>query len=476
MFKKLFSETIIYGVGAILPRIIIFLLNPFYINYINAGDFSKFTNLYAIISFVNIVLTFGFETAFFRFVSDEKSRKNTLNTAYWFLAINATVFLLLTLLFRHTIADFLNYTEHPEYITWFAFIAFLDTLCVIPFAWLRHNNMPIKYSAVRLIQSIFQTIFVIALFLWIPTQMSLSWGLNENVAYPFFSNLAGSSVGVVLLLPIALKVRFRFDFELFKKMLRYSYPIMLAGFAFMINENFDKALQRNIISDIDAGAYGGCYKLAVIMTLFVTAYRMGIEPFFFKQMNKNDSKKTYADVTEYFVIFASVAALGIIANISWLKTLLVTDSSYWVAIDIVPIIVLANLFFGVYYNLSTWYKVTDRTLVGTWISWGGAIITLLLNIILLPKFGFMVSAWATFAAYLFMMVFSYLLGQKYYPIPYKKRKIIILLTLTLLFSYLSYAIFAADVWISNVLFLVYLSFILFIEKDKLAIIRNKIKF
>jgi O-antigen/teichoic acid export membrane protein len=317
------------------------------------------------------------------------------------------------------------------------------------------------------IQAVFQSIFAIALFLYIPQEISFKLGLKEKVSYPFYSNLAASFLGILLVLPIILKVKFQFSKDLFLQMITYSWPIMIAGLAFMVNENFDKFIQKFIIDDGDAGAYGGCYKMAVLMTLFVTAYRMGIEPFFFKQMQNENAKLTYAKVTEYFSFFASIVALGIIANVSWIKFLLVPNSSYWVALNIIPIIVIANLFFGIYYNLSTWYKVTDRTRVGTYISWTGAIITIILNLLLLRQYGFMVSAWVTLAAYFVMMVLSYFLGQKYYPIPYRMKKISIFIVLLAVFSYAIVNFFNYNFWIGNLLFLVYTGILIYSEKDML---------
>ncbi|WP_100076565.1 lipopolysaccharide biosynthesis protein [Chryseobacterium camelliae] len=465
--KKLLNETIIYGIGAIMPRVILFILNPLYIDQIDSRDFAIFSNLYALISFVNIMLSFGFETAFFRFSSEKDQQKTTFNTSFWFLFGLSTVFLLACLLFSQSIADTLEYSANPEYIRWFAWIAFFDNLCVIPFAWLRYNNKPIKYSLVRVLQSLFQTVITIALFLYIPLNVSQGFGLKEKVSFPFYSNLVASFLGFLLLLPVIMKVRLQFSADLFRKMVRYSWPVMIAGLAFMVNENFDKAIQIWYIPGEDAGAYGGCYKLAVLMTLFVTAYRMGIEPFFFKQMNNENAKNTYAKVTEYFTFFASTVAMGIIANISWLKQILIPNSTYWTAVDIIPIIVVANLCFGIYYNFSTWYKVTDRTRVGTVISWLGAIITIALNLIFLKKYGFMVSAWVTFIAYFIMMVTSYMLGQKYYPIPYRIKKMTLFIGLLMVFSFLIMYIFHYNFWIGNLMFLIYAGILIYSEKDML---------
>ncbi|MDR6130433.1 O-antigen/teichoic acid export membrane protein [Chryseobacterium sp. SORGH_AS1175] len=395
------------------------------------------------------------------------SRKLLLIPPFWFLFGLSTIFLLSCLLFSQPIADTLEYSSNPEYIRWFAWIAFFDNLCVIPFAWLRYNNKPIKYSLVRVLQSLFQTVITIALFLYIPLHVSQGLGLKEKVSFPFYSNLAASFLGFILLLPVIMKVRLQFSADLFRKMIRYSWPVMIAGLAFMVNENFDKAIQIWYIPGEDAGAYGGCYKLAVLMTLFVTAYRMGIEPFFFKQMNNENAKNTYAKVTEYFTFFASTVAMGIIANISWLKQILIPNSTYWTAVDIIPIIVVANLCFGIYYNFSTWYKVTDRTRVGTVISWLGAIITISLNLVFLKKYGFMVSAWVTFIAYFVMMVTSYLLGQKYYPIPYRIKKMTLFIGLLIVFSFLIMYIFSYNFWIGNLMFLVYAGILIYSEKDML---------
>ncbi len=463
--KKLLGETLIYGMGAILPRIIVFILNPLYIHFIAPEAFAQFTSLYALISFVNILLTFGFETAYFRFSAEKDQEQKTFNTSFWFVAINALVFLALCLVFTTPLSNYLGYAQTPEYIQWMAWIAFLDAICIVPLAYLRFNNKPVTYSAVRVLQALVHTVFVIALFLWIPASFSEGLGMKEKVSYTFFSNLIGSLAGVLLLVPILLKVKFSFDFTLFKRMFSYAWPVMIAGIAFMINENLDKAMQYYKIPPEEAGAYGGCYKLAVLMTLVVTAYRMGIEPYFFKQMNDKNAKFTYAKITEYFTYFASIMAMGIIANVGWLKQLFIPNSSYWIALDIIPIIIIANLFFGIYYNLSTWYKVTDRTVVGTYISWIGALFTLVLNLLLLEKYGFMVSAYVTLGAYFLMMVLSYFLGQKYYPIPYNIKKIGFTILLLIVGSFVSYEIFNANFWIGNIIFIIFTVLILYRERS-----------
>lgn len=464
--NKLFGETIIYGIGAILPRVITFLLTPLYIHYIDPSSFAIFTSMYAWIAFVNIMLSFGFETAYFRFCADNPQEK-VFNTAFWFVFSLASSFLVLVMLFNQPLAQLLDYGQHPEFLRWFACIAFFDAICIIPFAWLRYHNKPIRYSVIRVSAILLQTLIVLSLFMFIPASVSEGFGLTSQVSYPFFSNLIASVFIALLLSPIILKAQFRFDTALFKKMITYAYPIMFAGLAFMVNENFDKIYQYYNIPKEHAGAYGGCYKLAVLMTLFVTAYRMGVEPFFFKQMKKADAKESYAKVTEYFTVFASVAALGIIANIAWLKRLFITDESFWIAMPIVPIIIIANLFFGVYYNLSTWYKVTDRTRVGMYLSWFGASLTIGLHLLLLKEYGFIASAWITFVVYLSMMVVSYFLGQKYYPIPYATKKIGLFLGVLIGFTLIIVTVLEHNFWLSNVLLLAFMGLAGFMYKDML---------
>lgn len=463
--KKLLNETIIYGIGAILPRVIYFVLNPFFIHQIGREEFAQFTNLYAYISYINIILTLGFETTFFRYSAEKGNEQKAFNTSFWFLCFTSGVFLGTVLLFNQSIAEAMGYGKHPEYIRWFACIAFIETIAVIPLAWLRFNNMPMKYSAVRVLQVLFQVTCVLALFLIVPAETSANWGMTTKVSYAFVSNVLAVVFGLMLLLPIILKVKWQFSISLFRRMIVYSFPIMLAGLAFMVNENFDKLINIYYIPKSEAGAYGGCYKLAALMTLFVTAYRMGVEPFFFKQIGNKNAPLTYAKVTEYFTIFASIVAMGIIANITWLKQLFIPNSSYWIAMDIVPVIIIANLCFGIYYNLSTWYKITDRTFMGTYISGFGAIVTIVFNLIFLERYGLMTSAWVTLLAYFIMMVASYLLGQKYYPIPYPVTKILLILGGLSVCSILSYWVFNGNIWIGNLLFLTFTLILVWTERN-----------
>ena len=472
MYKKLLSETVIYGIGAVLPRLINFALTPLYTDQIDTADYSKFAQLYSLVAFVNIVLTFGFETAYFRFSSDKNLSGKVFHTSFLFVFCNALAFLLGMYIFKIPLSNFFDYQDHPEYLIWFAWIAFFDAICMVPFAFLRFTNKPIKYSAIKVFQGIFQFAMILLMFYVVPGEFLKNVGLDEKVAYPFFANVIAAFSGIILLSPILTKVRFYFNWELFKKMFHYAYPVMLAGLAFTVNENLDNLILRDMIDKAEAGAYAGCYKIATLMILMVTAYRMGVEPFFFKQAQETDARKTYANVMLYFVIFCGLAVVGLMANLDWIKRLLIRDEDYWVALQIVPIVAIANFFFGIYYNLSTWYKVTDKTYVGTIISWVGAGLTIAFNIIFIPIIGFMASAWATLLAYATMMVVSYFWGQKYYKIPYKTRKIAIYMAMSVGFSVMNYYFFNSSIIIGNILLLIYIAVAIFIEKSSLELEKN----
>ena len=467
MYKKLLSETVIYGIGSILPRLINFALMPLYAHHIDSAEFSKFAQLYSLVAFVNIFLTFGFETAYFRFSADKNLSGKVFHTSFWFVFANALVFLVGMHIFNVPIAQLFDYQQYPEYLNYFAWIAFFDAICMVPFAFLRFTNKPIKYSAIKVFQGVFQTLIILAFFYLLPSSFLESIGLEEKVSYPFVANVIAAFSGVLLLSPILKQLRFYFNWELFKKMFKYAYPVMLAGLAFTVNENLDNLLLRDMVDESEAGAYAGCYKIATLMILMVTAYRMGVEPFFFKKAQEEDARKTYADIMLYFVIFCGFAVVALLGNLSWVKKIILPNAEYWVALKIVPIIVIANYFFGIYYNLSTWYKVTDKTYVGTIVSWVGAGLTIALNLLLIPIIGFMASAWATLVAYGVMMVISYFWGQKSYKIPYKSRKILLYMILSVGLGLLAYYLWDNNFWIGNLCLLIYVGIAIFIEKSSL---------
>jgi hypothetical protein len=302
---------------------------------------------------------------------------------------------------------------------------------------------------------------------------------NFQVGYIFVANLIASLLTFVILSPGYLKINWKFDFELWKRMISYAFPILIAGLAFAINEHFDKILLEKLhVSKADIGAYSACYKVGMFMVLFRTAYTLGIEPFFFSHASNENAQQTYATITKYFVIFGSFICLFVIAFADLLKYFLVPNPSYWVADKVIPLIVLANFFLGIYTNLSVWYKIIDRTKVGAYISIVGAIVTLALNFILIPKIGYYGSAIATIAAYGSMMIISYQMGQKKYPIPYEMNVILKYLGITILFSAISFyiPILRENYLVKLVLLSLFLYFIYRNEKETLLkIIKRKNK-
>ncbi|WP_395076649.1 polysaccharide biosynthesis C-terminal domain-containing protein [Flavobacterium sp.] len=444
LYKSLFKQTLIYGLATVLPRMISFLLNPLYVDVLPKQEFADVSIVFAYLVFFNVVLSYGMETAFFRFYNLEQNKKNVTSTATISIFWTSIAFLFITLLFRNTLSDWSNINVH--YITYTIWILVLDALATIPFSKLRAEKKPMAYALIKIgnvgINFLLNLFFLILLPKIASNPNSFFHTIyfeNFEVGYIFVSNLIASLLTFLVLSPNYFKMKWHFDTKLWKKMLQYGLPILVAGIGFAINEHFDKILLDWFhVSKSDIGAYSACYKIGMFMVLFRTAYTLGIEPFFFSQSNQENAPQTYATITKYFVIAGSFILLFVIVFIDILKVLLVPNPSYWNAMKVVPLIILANFFLGIYTNLSVWYKIIDKTKIGAYISITGAIITLALNWILIPKFSYYGSAIATIAAYGSMMFMSYYLGQKKYPIPYEINKIGAYLGISIALSALSF--------------------------------------
>ena len=444
--KRFFQDTLIYGFATVFPRLMNFVLVPLHTDILPAEEYSVNTVFYVWAAFFNVLLTYGMETSFFRFFSRAKEKGNVFSTAFIALTITTILFALGVFVFQDFLINLMDLD--PFYFQLLFTVLVLDTLVVVPFAYLRATGRPIKFAGIKII-NILIYVLLNFYFLWFvrdypqyaPQFVLDSYAPKDIVGYIFMANVAASAVTFFLLLPYFFRTKISFDFSIFKQMWKYGWPIMVAGIAFVINENLDKLLIKDMISEEVMGAYSGCYKLAVFMTIFVQAFKMGAEPFFFNHSEKENARETYAEILKYFVICGSIIFLVLVSFIDFFKALVIRDSEYWMAIGIVPIILLANLFLGVYHNLSVWYKLTDRTRTGMYISIFGAIITIVLNIILIPMMGFIAAAWATLVAYGSMMLISYFLGKKYYPVPYNVKKISFYLLLSVGLSILSFAFF-----------------------------------
>lgn len=421
-----------------------FLLNPLYVSALPKTEFADVSIIFSYLVFFNVVLSYGMETAFFRFYNLNDDKEKVVSTSAISLVWTSILFLVGALLYRETIADFIN--VKTEYVTYTIWILVLDALVVIPFSKLRAEKKPMKYAVIK-IGNVSINFGLNIFFLMILPNISPENPLrtiyfeNFQVGYIFVSNLIASLLTFLVFSWSYIKMKWHFDTVLWKKMINYGIPILLAGIGFAINEHFDKILLEKLhVPKADIGAYSACYKMGMFMVLFRTAYTLGIEPFFFSHAKNENAAQTYATITKYFTISGSFILLFVIVFIDLLKRLLVPNPTYWEADKVVPLIVLANFCLGIYTNLSVWYKLIDKTHVGAIISLIGALLTLVFNYWLVPSMSYYGSAIATIVAYGSMMLISYYLGQKKYPIPYDVKKIGSYMGVAILLSALSFYI------------------------------------
>ena len=475
VFKKLFKQTFIYGLATVLPRALSIFLVPLYVLVLGKAQYGVYASLMAFLILGNVLLSYGMETAFFRFINKENaSKKEVQSTVLTSLTCSTLLFLLITLYFRGSIAQTLQF--NIEYITYGLLILALDALAVLPFVWFRANEKPMKYAVIKIVNVCINLGLNLFFFLvlpgWSESQPGSFWDTiylpDNKVAYVFISNLIASAITLVILIPVYTKIKFGFNRVIWRQMMKYAIPVLIAGIAFSINEAFDKILLKYLlppeIADEEVGVYAACYKLGVFMTLFATAFRLGIEPFFFNHSRNANAKENYATITKYFTAFGSFILLFVVVYLDVFKRLLIPNSEFWDALYIVPIILLANLCLGIYHNLSVWYKVTDRTRFGAFISVIGAIITLVINIVLIPVISYTGSAIATLAAYGSMMVLSYLLGRKHYAVPYNLKKIGGYVLLSVVFSVLSFYVFDGNIWVGTALLIAFTALVYFSGK------------
>ena len=441
VLKKLASQTAIYGASSIVARFINYLLVPLYTYSFAAAEYGVVAEFYAYAGFFAVLLLLGFETGYFRF-RDKTSppRDRAYSTALIFVLGANLVFLTLILLLGGSLSSALHYADHPEYLWWLALILAMDAVAAIAFARLRAEEQALRFVAIKIAEILMTVGFSLFFIVWCPILyaanpngwVTLIYNPEIGIGYIFIANLIASSFKFALLLPQLRGLAWGFDSALFGRMWRYSLPMVIIGFAGVINEMLDRVLLKHLLPhDLQTnmamlGIYSACYKLSILMTLFIQAFRYAAEPFFFTYANNNDSRQVYADVLKYFVIFC--------VGIFLLVTLFIDLFQYFIAAEyraglaVVPILLMANLLLGVYFNLSIWYKLTDRTLMGAYVAIAGALLTIGLNIWWIPLFGYLGSAWATLACYGSMVLASYLLGQHYYPVNYDLKRI---------FSYIS---------------------------------------
>lgn len=471
--KKLAGETAIYGLGTIVPRLFNFLLLPLHTAVFAPEAYGIITYLYAFVAFINVVYMWGMETAYFRFATrpgtDSKQIFNLAQTVVVTISFSLS---LLFIAFKYPLASYLNISGNEQYITWLAGIMAIDAVVAIPFARLRLEKKPIAFASAKIIN-------VVVLLVLNYYFLKVQYNEKIGIGYVFLANLLGNAVLILFFLKQLAEWRPGYHREITPAMFNYAYPVMLTGVAGMINEMFSRLtlewwLPQNFYPGKDAthalGVFGACYKYAVFMNLAVQSFRFAAEPFFFSHAQDKKSPELFSRVNHYFVIAGCIILLAVSLNLDILKYIL-GDAQYWEGLVVVPILLTAYLFLGIYYNLSVWFKLTDRTYFGTLFSVGGAIVTIAANYLLIPVLGYVGSSLAALLCYTSMAAASYATGQKYFPIPYRVGKLLLYILSTLLIIYISAHVVMDNQWVATTfhagILLVYCGFVYLIERRSL---------
>ena len=416
--KSLLKDTAIYGISSIVGRFLNYLLVPIYAASMSAasGGYGVVTEVYAWTALLMVILTYGMETTFFRFVNkDTETPQKVYSTVLTMVGSTSLLFVALGMVFLHPIASMMGYAEHPWYVGMMMIVVAMDAFQCLPFSYLRYKRKPLVFAGLKM------------LFIVLNITLNLIYYVGmggSDVFYAFFFNLICTSVIMLLLIP-QIKLGGGFDGKLAKRMLNYSYPILILGIAGILNQVADKIIFRHVYPGEDAqvqlGIYGAASKIAMIMAMLTQAFRYAYEPFVFSKSKDKDSKLMYANAMKYFIIFTLLAFLAVVFYIDILKYILAPD--YWSGLKVVPIVMMAEIFMGVYFNLSFWYKLIDETKWGAWFSFAGCAVLIAINVFFVPLYGYMACAWAGFAGYGVAMLLSYFVGQKKYPIQYDLKSI-----------------------------------------------------
>ncbi len=488
ILKKLAGETVIYGFSNIASRLINFLLVPYYTRVlVNTADYGIVNVMYGYVGLLLVFFTYRLETGFFRFGSSSPELKEkTFSTTMISLLTTTPIFVTLFILFAQPIAELINYPDHTRYIIWFALIIGMDTLTRIPLAKIRLDSKPKRFLLVQM-TNIFVNVGANLFFIngcpWL-IDLGYEWpkqiyDSSRLVDYVFISNLLASAVMLIMLLPEIFSIRRIFDVKLYKNILAYVWPLIFVGIAAIINETLDRPMLEWLLDGTQeenqsiVGIYSANYKLAMLMTIITQGFNYAAEPFFFKNKERDDVKSLYGVVGQAFAFIGSIAFVGIMLYLSLALEILGPKYNQG-GHDIIPFILMANLCLGLYYNFSIWFKLSDKTIIGMYIAIFGAILTLSMNCILIPKVGYIAAAWTTLTCYFTMATLAYLLGQKYYPINYPIGRIFTYIVLALgaytisvyLNHYLDF-IGKETLFINTFIFLIFIVIMYFLEKDHL---------
>lgn len=434
--KTLAKETAIYGFSSIIGRFLNYLLVPLYTAKLTAesGGYGIVTNVYAMTALFMVVLTYGMETGFFRFANKgEENARTVYSTTLFSVGSTSLLFIFLCLAFLQPISGFLGYGSHPDFIAMMAMVVALDAFQAIPFAYLRYKKRPLKFAGLKLMFIFSNILLNIFFFVWAPALYEshpelVSWFYSPTygAGYAFLANLICTTLIMLLLIPELTGFKYTFDKALLGRMLSYSFPILILGIAGILNQTADKILFPFLIenkreADIQLGIYGAASKIAMIMAMFTQAFRFAYEPFVFGKSKEKDNRQMYANAMKFFIIFTLLAFLIVMFYMDILKHLL--GRGYWPGLRVVPIVMAAEMFMGIYFNLSFWYKLIDQTRWGAYFSVIGCSVVIILNVIFVPIYGYMACAWAGFVGYAVAMILSYVVGQKKYPINYDLKRI-----------------------------------------------------
>jgi O-antigen/teichoic acid export membrane protein len=488
--KKLAGQTAIYGLGTLVPRLLNYFLVPLYTRLFLEDEYGIITELSSYIAFFFVVLLYGMETAFFRYAVKVGNAKKVFSTSLISVITTSLLFVFAVIFFIGPISSFLKYPNHKDLIIYSAIIVAIDAYTSIQFAYLRQQNRPLLFSAIRII-SVVVNVGLNLYFIWLcdalyrsNPQSPLLFFYNPQfrIGYVFVATLISSIITALLLSPQLFGLRFAMDINLLKQMLLYAFPLLIVGIAGMINEVWDKILFKYLLNvpagTVDPesyimgqlGIYGANYKLAVLMTLFVQMFRFAAEPFFFNQSKEGNAKQVYADVMRYFIIFGLIIFLGVTLYIDIFKYFI--GPKHWEGLYIVPLILMANLLMGIFFNLSIWYKLQDLTKYGAMIAIGGAVVTVIMNILLVPAFSYLGAAWGHVSCYLFMVLLSYFQGQKYFPIRYDLKSISIYFVLAIVLFGVNYYVkfdkLTVHLFVSSLLMIVFLGYVYTNEKFRRA--------
>ncbi|AHM62584.1 hypothetical protein D770_21685 [Flammeovirgaceae bacterium 311] len=467
--KKLASDTALYGISSILGRVLNYLLVIVHTRVFVAGEFGMLTELYAYVAFFNVLYTYGMETAFFRFATKNKADSKTVfHTAFTSIFCSSLIISMLLALLAYPIMDWLDYEGKEHIVYWLAALMAIDAITAIPFAKLRLDNRPILFVTAKLI-NIFLNIGLNLLFLLVlPRVMAGEWlpGFRDtaemisvegwDVEYVFLANLLANSALIVLLLPVWKQLRLRIEKLYWKPMLVYAYPLLLMGLAGATNEMLSRAMLRPLLpegfyegydNEAALGIFGACYKLSIFMMLAIQAFRYASEPFFFSKAEEKGSTAVFATVMHYFIIVCCMILFAVTVNLPWIAPIFLKRDIYLEGLEVVPILLLAYLFFGVYVNLSIWFKLSDKTGYGTWFTGTGAALTIILNLLLIPVMGYVGAAIVTLIVYTYMATICLYYGQKHYPIPYRLGPAMVYIICTTIAAYLLLYLMPDSGWI-----------------------------